>query len=560
VDTVKRWLPVVLCSAAAVLVLFPLSVYPDLFHRTPNTPLHLLVLDHLFMFLRGDVEQISHVIAADFPAGRPVRIIGWPFQLLALPLVPAMGRVAALNISLLMTVLLSGVLMARLLRKIGLGVAAQTVGATAWVMNPLLVSFLSNGQYENHVGWAFPLVLLGLMRGGLKGNLMLGIGLLGAAFSSPYQAIPVAMVLGAVVLVLYRRSGVGLTATLGVVFLLCYAYFSGPQPTPGGECGPTSGNMPLALNELFGMTGALHAEMPFQVDRWTSFRMAFAEPAVWSRELGSNTLLVSPSSGFLGLLPLIAGCVGMWRVRALPWVKPLVLAAGGCLLLALGSEFTWARGASVDLPMPADLLALFPGLDQMGTTLRFMTGVAFVLVVGLAFLVESIAIHRRRSFACVVLVLIAAEWVFGTVASVPMQTRAFQAPAGFDALPETGAVMGVPIKSKVPPEAHLWIGLVTERPVVGYCNTSILDYREQFGVVNYAQGGALPNSSVIASDFARLHENGISYLAFLVPSPGQDQFQRSRTQLEAVLGPADAAGDGVIGYRTQRPGTSPTQD
>jgi hypothetical protein len=141
-----------------------------------------------------------------------------------------------------------------------------------------------------------------------------------------------------------------------------------------------------------------------------------------------------------------------------------------------------------------------------------------------------------------------------------MQTRAFQAPAGFDALPETGAVMGVPIMSTVPPEAHLWNGLVIERPVVGYCKTSILDYRERYGMVNYAQGGILPNSSVIARDFADMHNNGISYLAFLVPSPGEDQFQRSRKRIEAVLGPADAAGDGVIGYRTQRPGTSATKD
>ncbi|MAY80883.1 MAG: hypothetical protein CL930_08885 [Deltaproteobacteria bacterium] len=210
--------------------------------------------------------------------------------------------------------------------------------------------------------------------------------------------------------------------------------------------------------------------------------------------------------------------------------------------------------------MPADLLSLFPGLDQMGTTLRFMTGVAFVLVVGLAFLVESISVHRRRIFASIVLLLIAAEWVFGTVPSVPMQARAFQPPAGFDALPETGAVMGVPIKSKVPPEAHLWNGLVIERPVVGYCKTSILDYRERYGMVNYAQGGILPNSATIASDFEHMHKNGISYLAFLVPLPGEDQFKRSRTRIEAVLGPADAAGDGVIGYRTLRPGASPTQD
>ena len=84
----KSWLPVLVCAAAAVLVLFPLSVYPTLFHRTPNTPLHLLVLDHLTAFLMGAPAELSHVVAADFPVGRPVRVIGWPFQLMAVPLVP----------------------------------------------------------------------------------------------------------------------------------------------------------------------------------------------------------------------------------------------------------------------------------------------------------------------------------------------------------------------------------------------------------------------------------------------------------------------------------------
>ena len=97
----KNWFPIVLCVAAAVLVLFPLSVYPTLAHRSPNWPLHLLVLDHLTMVLQDGGDSLSHVVAADYPNGRPVRIIGWPFQLLAVPLVPALGRIAALNVSLL---------------------------------------------------------------------------------------------------------------------------------------------------------------------------------------------------------------------------------------------------------------------------------------------------------------------------------------------------------------------------------------------------------------------------------------------------------------------------
>ena len=52
VGRLKNWFPIILCMAAAVVVFFPLSVYPTLAHRSPNWPLHLLVLDHLTMFLQ----------------------------------------------------------------------------------------------------------------------------------------------------------------------------------------------------------------------------------------------------------------------------------------------------------------------------------------------------------------------------------------------------------------------------------------------------------------------------------------------------------------------------
>jgi hypothetical protein len=509
-----------------------------------------MVLDHLTGFFRGEWGQFSHVIAADFPVGRPVRIIGWPFQLLAVPLVSVVGRVAALNVALLVSLMASGWLMVRLIRVMGLGLSAQTVGGLAWVMNPLLVSFLANGQYENHVGWALPLSLLGLMRGGLRGHLMLACGLLGAAFSSPYQAVPVAVVVAAVLWLHKQRQTGLLLATLGGVFALCYAYYSGPQPAPGGECGPTSGTMPLVVSELFGFTGRLQAEMPFQLDRWTTFRAAFAEPVVWSRDLDLHNLVVSPGSGFLGLVPLLGGAIGLWRIRTQPWARPLMLGGLGCLLLALGPDLSLVRGQSLSLPMPADVLQWLPGLSQMGTTLRFTTGLAFVLVLGLCFLVEDALRSRARTALVVLLVL--GDWVFGTVSSVPMPARSYQLPAGFTAIPDEGAVMTVPIRERVSPEAHLWMGAVLDRPVVGYCHTSILDYREQFALVDYAQGGPPPERPMIARDFAALHEQGIGYIAFMVVEPGEAQFKRVAGQMQALLGTADAVGDGIIGYRTNR--------
>ena len=135
-NRLRDWIPTLLCAIAAVLVLFPLSVYPTLFHRNPNLPLHLMVLDHLTAYFQGADINLSYVMAADYPNGRPVRVIGWPFQLMAVPLVPVVGRVVALNVALLASVILSGVLMVRLLSRMGLSRSAQVVGGLAWVMNP----------------------------------------------------------------------------------------------------------------------------------------------------------------------------------------------------------------------------------------------------------------------------------------------------------------------------------------------------------------------------------------------------------------------------------------
>jgi len=200
--------------------------------------------------------------------------------------------------------------------------------------------------------------------------------------------------------------------------------------------------------------------------------------------------------------------------------------------------------------MPADLLQWLPGISQMGTTLRFTTGLAFVLVVGLCFLVEDMGRSARR--AAIIVLLVFGDWVFGTVSAVPMPARSYQLPTGFTAIPDEGAVMTVPVRERVSPEAHLWMGAVLDRPVVGYCHTSIQRYREQFALVDYAQGGPPPERPMIARDFAALNEQGIAYIAFMVVEPGAAQFKRLAAQIQALLGPADAVGDGVIGYRTDR--------
>lgn len=549
-DRFSRWIPYALVAAAAMLVLFPMSVYPTLYHRTPNSPLHWMVLDHIVAAVSGGVDDMARVVAADFPTGRPVRIIGWPVQLLAIPWVPVFGRVGALNVALLTSVIVSGVLMVRVLARLELNWLAQSVGGLAWVTNPLMVSFLSNGQYENHVGFALPLAMLGVLRGGTLGELMMFAGLLLAAFSSPYQVVPAAVVVTAMVMMTPQRRLGGLAVVLVAVLSCCYWYYTGPQPEPGGECGPTSGTMPLVLAELFGFTGAIGAEMPFQPDRWSSLTAAFADPVQRTRSLDLHNLNVAPGSGYVGIVTLVLGSLGLWRLRAAGWSAPLGLGAAGCVALAIGPELSILRGAAVNLPLPADVFSLFPGLSQMGTTLRFMSGVAFVLVIGLAFFVQGL--RRSGRWAVVVMVAVLGDWAFGTVSDVPMRARSYRLPAGFDALPDDGAVITVPIRERLSPEAHLWMGAILNRDVVGYCDQSIEEYARQYAIIDYVQGGRPPTSDIIAGDFARLQANGIGYVAFMVAEPGADRFKRATQQLTLLLGTPDAAGDGIVGYRTDR--------
>jgi hypothetical protein len=554
-----RWIPHLIVIVLAVMALWPMSVYPGLFHRTPNTPLHLLVLEHLDAYLRGDVYDLAMVVAADWPTGRPVRVIGWPFQLMALPLVGLIGAVPALNLALLLSLILSGVCMVWMLERMGLGVGARAIGGAAWVLNPFLIGFLSNGQYENHVGWAFPLVWIGLARGGLRGGLILALALVAAAFSSPYQAVPVAVILMMALLFQRREDPWGALALLTVAFLACYQYFSGPQPIPGGECGPTSGAMPAVLTDLVRNLSGL--PIAPQMDRWQAWTSSLGDPVYWSKGLHLDDLGVTPSVAFLGFVPLIGGAIGLWTFRDKAWTSPITWGGIICGVLALGGGISINRVTTLDGPMPWDLAALMPGLSEMGTTLRFMTGTVFALVVGLALLTDWLSrAARAHGFGHlgvgVILTLLSTgvgvDWLYGTVSPVPMNGLAMRAPEGFDALPDTGAVMAVPVLEQVPPEAHLWISVVVGRPVVGYCRTDIDQMRQEYRLVDYAQGGKLPDPALARRELEQMAERGILYLAFVVAEPGRDRFGVARQHIARLLGPPDAEGDGVFGYRTER--------
>jgi hypothetical protein len=71
-------------------------------------------------------------------------------------------------------------------------------------------------------------------------------------------------------------------------------------------------------------------------------------------------------------------------------------------------------------------------------------------------------------------------------------------------------------------------------------------------LVEYAQGGTLPDPSKVQAELADLADRGISYVAFITVERGADRFDADVRRIQHLLGPADAVGDSVLGYRTAR--------
>jgi len=113
-------------------------------------------------------------------------------------------------------------------------------------------------------------------------------------------------------------------------------------------------------------------------------------------------------------------------------------------------------------------------------------------------------------------------------------------------------VLAVPMGGGMPPEAHLWMGVVHGQPVVGYCAEGLDALSERVELVSYAQGGQLPDPATAHEELADLAAQGISYVAFVTTERGADRFESDLTRIQRLLGPPDASGDSVIGYRTAR--------
>jgi hypothetical protein len=469
------------------------------------------------------------------------------------------------------------------LRKLELGVVAQAVGGVAWTLSPFMLVFLSSGQYENHIGFAFPMVLLGVARGGPGGLLLCAAALLASAFATPYQIIPVGIVAASAVIAPTARLRWAPLAMSIVALGLCGAYFgSGPQPRPGSECAPSTMIERTALSDLVRPGLGLRPDLPPARVRLAGLWQRISRPRL-VRPLNPSQPLNPSSShtggtaaGYLGIVTVAAGLAGFLLTRR-RLDRPLWGAGLACFILGLGPRLVLTPGWPTDLPLPWSLARALPGVGMMGSTQRFLSGTAFVLVVGVARLVQawlerpdpraggaegavaegSDPASGRRSapggwgrFLPIVLLLAAlvADWMFLGLAQVPISAARLVAPAGFAAMPSEGAVLGVPVRSRIPPEIHQLMWVVHRRPYVGYCREGALELARRHPLVQAAMEGGELSPAEARRDLAALKAEGIGYVAFVVPP--FVPMQGAIYALSRMLGPPDASGDGVVGYRT----------
>ncbi|HCH66371.1 MAG TPA: hypothetical protein DFR83_26440, partial [Deltaproteobacteria bacterium] len=202
-STSVRWREVFVlaatCIALAVALRAPLSLHLWAVPLDPNTPLHAIAARQI-----AGLGSPTVLDMIDPPSGIPVRIVAWPMVLLAAPFVGTLGALPAVNLATTLLVALQGLGVSLTARALRIGFWGQLMGAVAGISAPLVLHAQSLGRPENLAFPAFAMIAIGSQRTGSVSRIALGtMGLLAAAFSSPYQAVPA----GLLVLALYGFSG-----------------------------------------------------------------------------------------------------------------------------------------------------------------------------------------------------------------------------------------------------------------------------------------------------------------------------------------------------------------
>lgn len=493
---------VALCVLLAVVVCWPVSLYPESISLDQATPGHLVYASSM---------QRWGLLSPNRMIGFPGSQILTPLALPVLGLTLALGRllpvVVAWNLSVETLVVLQGLAFVALGAAWGWTTWQRVAAIVAAETCPLLLAYLGNGQVE-HVGLAsFALITWALWRPGWVRLAVAGLGLTLAVIFSPYQAI----MAGPLVLVLASRHGWRRLLAAGGVVLLCGLlarfHYGGEvqhlQPTTdaaeaavvlsvaheGGGVPPampaqamvglarnveadTAGLVDLVVPRVDGVLGHVVGDSPRPEARLRAAR----SPPRWVSLPEASPTELPFSASYLGVLTLLAGGLGLWWARGRAGSRPLALWAALCLVLALGANLSVFAGRPTGLVLPGALLSWAPSLSFATSTVRFLGGVAFVCVLGIAWLVRTWRPWQVAAFA----VVLALTNLLFTPAHWP-RTAVGLAVDDLAALVEPGPVAVWPGVGESLTEDHLWLSLALDHPVAIF-NPTNQEQRDDEGV------------------------------------------------------------------------------
>ena len=447
-----------LALALAIAVRWPLSVNLDAIPLDPNTPLHTLALKQLGM--GGPLNEISDL---GFPNPIPVRMIAFPTLLLGLAF-SWMDPLAAMNVATTGIVAIGGLALWGLAKALGYGARARFAALAVGILAPWTVHVQALGQQENLAFAAMALAAWAGAASPAKRFIFGTIALLIAAFSSPYQAVPTGLILLCVSLFHGRRELLIALAASLVAAAPTLLYYGGLNEGSSGMVGITTSPPEdgyLATTTLSEMVRPQPlwngAELPLPT---LSERLATIDKPVQSLPLASDwEWFPAHQSSYIGIVCLL-GLVAL-AVRGRSRIERGVLTAAAIsTLFALGPELRLGLHASTGIPLPWATLKMFPGLDDLTATHRFISGAAFASALGVAHLVTGARIKTTVVLAVALfvdsLLLAPVRWPLPAAAR---EEIAFERP-----IPPGPAMVWPPISALAPQFFEL-LSVVLERPV-----------------------------------------------------------------------------------------------
>ena len=443
----------------SLLIRWPLSVNLGAMPLDPNSPLHILALDQIAG--GGDWTEISNLA---FPTPVPIRMVAIPTLLLGIPLAQILTPMAALNVATTLMVALQGLAVAWLVGLLRWGKTAQFIATTAAICCPLTIHVQSLGQQENLGFMAMALAVAGGCLSGRKAWVAAIFALLLAGFSSPYQAVPTGLLLMSVSYFHGKKALIRGALCSGVVALPVLLYYTGATDGASSIPGITTSPPEEGYLASAGILDMLHPRamwdgQPSSINSISERFQMLSNGIPTAAFHPGWPWITAHQSAYIGLV-LLVGALGLYRGRSSPLLRGIILGSTLSMVFAFGPSLRLMSETNTGIPMPWMIFSNIPGLADLQATHRFLSGLVFGLVLGLAFWMRSAS---RGKTAAVVLLLLG-ESLLRAPVHWPLPAARGQLNTVESSLPN-GPVMLWPPLTHFAPQYYEMMAVILDRPV-----------------------------------------------------------------------------------------------